>query len=223
MPEKKVVAVFGSFRKDGSEHQVLAVKKPTFLSQKRISGYKLYDMAGKAEVQTGNPEDSVLVDIFRVGPQGIEVLNEAYDAADHADVLVTVEGLEIQVALSVYNGTMSEHAAIITSGDWNGYAATRPSEVGDEEVEEEHEEEEETEEDEHADNEVDIEDLDYEALREAALEESGGDDDISTDVNRITSVVDHDVLDNYAQAILQALCEKYNVTIKQLTDENDGN
>ena len=215
MPEeivvKKVVALYGSLRKDGSDFKKLSGKKPTLLSQKRIEGYKLYDMAGKAAVMAGTPEDSILVDIFRVGPQGEEVIKAAY--AENFEVKVlNVDGIEGDVVLMVYNGPLSEHAAIITSGDWNGYVASRPRAAGDEEApagDEEEEEEEPAEGDT-----VAIADVDTESIADNIITGDIGNHD-HDDAQKAFEILADATVEDIVTAVLDQLNDMYDITIKE--------
>jgi len=217
MPEKKVVAVCGDLRIGGSEHAQLKVKHPTHLGTITIPRYKLYDVGGKAVVLAGVETDKVVADVFRVGPQGAQVI------ADHTGAGTEVEfvpdGLTVSVKLTLYEGELTADAKIIESGDWVDYEATRPEEVGENEDEEDDEEDEE---------ELTVDDLDSGDLgmiKDQLVDDmqnedcsvcdtqySGG----AVDVCRaVITVCEDEALQDIVEGVLVALNQTFVVTLKR--------
>src|SRR5271157_330128 len=71
---KTVIAVYGTFMKGGPDYDHLLAFKATFIKNAIVKGYKMYDHRGERLfpfILDGTPEDSVIVQIYRVGPKGL--------------------------------------------------------------------------------------------------------------------------------------------------------
>src|SRR5271157_3243999 len=71
---KTVIAVYGTFMKGGADYDHLLAFKATFIKNAIVKGYKMYDHRGERLfpfILDGTPEDSVIVQIYRVGPKGL--------------------------------------------------------------------------------------------------------------------------------------------------------
>lgn len=133
MPEKFKVGVYGTLRKTGSNHHVLTETSATALGVSKVSGYELY-VAGTIPyaVHTGDDDDKIVVERYRLGPMGKERFDDLEDRYEQVMVL-TEDGME--VLLCVWEGQL-DGLTLVESGDYIEYIQNRDALVAAEEEEE---------------------------------------------------------------------------------------
>jgi gamma-glutamylcyclotransferase (GGCT)/AIG2-like uncharacterized protein YtfP len=123
MPEKKIVAVYGTLRKGGDlNSKYMERYRSTFLKTGVLKGYSLYDMNGIPGIEEGSAEDKVVVDVFRVGPKGLAALDQLEGAYERKAVTLE-DGTEVEAY--VWNRPRPENYLQIVDGDWMEYLKVR--------------------------------------------------------------------------------------------------
>ena len=126
--EKTLVGAYGTLRKGALNEGRMAEHKATFVKRTKIAGYKLYDHYADGDIPfilEGEETDTVVVDVFRMGPKGLKVVDELeqYNAEWEPEncryirkEVQTVDGETIHAY--VWNRTLRDNDTIVESGDW---------------------------------------------------------------------------------------------------------
>ena len=120
------VAVYGSLRKGMHNHYLLGNSK--FLGKAKGSGLVMYSMGGfPAVVPSGNDHETIVVELYEVSPQVLEILDrlegypEWYNRKVHT--FITEEGTKEEA--QIYFMSRFIDRPVVPGGDWVRYYTHR--------------------------------------------------------------------------------------------------
>jgi len=113
-----LVAVYGTLRKDGGAHVMLRLIHARFVGKGKVRGYMMFASRIPFAVKSGNPKDTIVVEVYDVPDDKIPILDYYESGYERNKVEVELENGETLTAW-IYEWKESlEGCERIACGDW---------------------------------------------------------------------------------------------------------
>ncbi len=122
-----LLAVYGTLRRGGGANVMLKLMNARYVGRGRVRGYRMFASRIPFAVRSGNPEDTIVVEVYDVPEDKIPLLDYYESGYERVEVDVELEdGRRIKAWLYEWkNADLLRDCELVRCGDWVEHMAGR--------------------------------------------------------------------------------------------------